>query len=331
MKLKKLAPIFASIIGLSSLAACTQPNEKVAFGEYWRPASLETDAFSETLVYSVDEKEPLSIMYDYNLAYENGTYTTNLVYDTKTGIYTYSTVLSIDAVYTWNELSSGPLHDSIVTETKFYASSAAFSPISSKKRVISHSPMNTTPISLEDCYTVWNYAVETTYSENAESVNSVITSYKVKYTGDKEECTNEIKDEPSTTGDVTIDHSKHNYLDNELFPLILRAIPNNESSAKVQTFNPFAKRTQKIALNFSADASDEFTFKINGNDVTKTLTYRPGTMVLDERNPGGTQTAWIAKASNPQSNEYHNVILRLETPIYYGFGDLVYKLTSATW
>ncbi len=331
MKMKKLAPVFAMLLGLSSLAACTQTNEKVAFGEYWRSASLDTAAFSETLVYSVEEKEPLSIMYNYGLAYEKGTYTTNLIFDEKTNVYTYTTELTIDAVYTLGDQTSVPLHDRITTKVQFHSADNALLPIASEKRVISHSPVNTNAVELSDCYATYNYEIKTFYTANAETVSSTVTYFEVNEENSNEGITDIPNSEPSQTGEITIDHSKYNYLDNEQLPLALRAIPTNENSAKIQAFNPFVKRTQNVALSFASDASAEFKFKQKGEDVTKTLTYRPVTMVLDERNPGGTQTAWIAKASNQQANEYHNVMLRLETPISYGLGTLVYTLVSTSW
>jgi hypothetical protein len=153
----------------------------------------------------------------------------------------------------------------------------------------------------------------------------------VQFEGDKEVITNEADGAPMQTGNVSIDHSKYSCLDNEQLPLAIRAIPTNVSSAKVSVLNPFGKATQMVSLSFSSETSTEFTFKRGEETVTKTLTYRPASMVLNERNPGGTQTIWVAKAADQQKNEYRNVILKMETPIYYNYGALVYTLTSVSW
>ena len=257
-------------------------------------------------------------------------YTTSLTFDTNTNVYTYVTELSIDAVYEYaNE--KAPLHDSVVTETKFHSSKNALTPISSKKRVVSHSPLNRDVTKLSDCYQTWNYSIETTYAAKAETANSVVTYYKVETNDGKETITNEVDGTPTQTGDVAIDHSKYSCLDNEQLPLAIRAIPTNVSSAKVNVINPFAKATQNVSLTFSTEESAQFTFTRGGENATNTLTYRPVSMVLNERNPGGTHTIWVAKAADQQKNEYRNVILRMETPIYYAYGALVYTLTSVSW
>ena len=121
------------------------------------------------------------------------------------------------------------------------------------------------------------------------------------------------------------------YLDNEQLIFALRAMAAKTSSAKLQVYSPFAEAVQKVGITFNAEESAEFTFLKNGTEETKALTYRPASIVLDEKNPGATQTAWVAKTTDSTKNEYRNVVLKLETPLSYGLGSLIYTLKSANW
>ena len=110
-------------------------------------------------------------------------------------------------------------------------------------------------------------------------------------------------------------------------------------AAKAVTAAPEA--APKVEKPQYAEGDDEALFDAvfggvkNGSEekVKSTITYRPVSMVLDEKNPGATQTAWIAKKpeTSSNSNVNRNVLLRLETPLSYGLGSLVYTLNSATY
>ena len=62
--------------------------------------------------------------------------------------------------------------------------------------------------------------------------------------------------------------------------------------------------------------------------VKKTIDYRSVTMKLSSSNPGATQTAYIATYDNAEMNTHRNVMLKLETPLAYNLGTLVYSLKS---
>ena len=47
--------------------------------------------------------------------------------------------------------------------------------------------------------------------------------------------------------------------------------------------------------------------------------------------PGTSQTVWVAKTTDAQKNSHRNAILRIETPLYYSMGSLVYELKDATF
>ena len=85
---------------------------------------------------------------------------------------------------------------------------------------------------------------------------------------------------------------------------------------------------QKIDLTFASETGGEFSYLLNGEEVKTTITYRPISLTIDDRNPGGTQTAWIAKTSNASNNTYRNMMLKLSVPLSYSLGNLVYTLSA---
>ena len=84
-------------------------------------------------------------------------------------------------------------------------------------------------------------------------------------------------------------------------------------------------------MSFSAEKGDDFTFQQNGTETSTAIQFYPVSIALDEKNSGQTQTAWVAKTTNPSNNRYRNVVLRLEAPLSYGMGSLIYTLKSANF
>ena len=97
-------------------------------------------------------------------------------------------------------------------------------------------------------------------------------------------------------------------------------------------YAPFTNAVQTIKASFaSKEEGTEFTFKKDAEEEKKSrvINYYPVTLSIDAENPGQSQTAWIAETGNAKDNLYRNVILRLETPISYNLGTLIYELSSA--
>ena len=118
--------------------------------------------------------------------------------------------------------------------------------------------------------------------------------------------------------------------------MALRCISMSVDSAKVKVYSPFNDETQKIKLSFDDEEDDSmevsyFDYTANPaatEKVKKAFNYRSVTMKLSSSNPGATQTAYIATYDNPEMNTNRNVMLKLETPLAYSLGKLVYSLKS---
>lgn len=325
MKGKKISTILALVLGMTALSGCTNSDQKVNFGNFWNTNAVDTnETIHETLVYDVTFEANETSLVDYTLAYKDGKYTTTLVSakeDDKT-VYTYTTTLNITAQYTLNGVTE-ECQDVVTSTVKFYAAEYGLQPISSEKEIKASSPTAITGTTASDCYQQYHYATKITYNEDCTEGKSVVTHYLTE--GDPK-----VKENT-----FAIDQKKLSYLDNEQVLLALRGVRNSTSSAKLNVYSAFAEAVQKVAWTFNAEVSAEFSFyKDGGEEKTKsTITYRPVNVVLDEKNPGATQTAWIAKKPETSStaNVNRNVILRLETPLSYGLGSLIYTLNSASY
>ncbi len=318
MKATKFAVAMATLVGVCSLAACTDPDKKIPFIDYWQYNSLLSkgeETVDETLVYKVAfEKGSGMDGVKYTLVYGDGSYTTHLK-STAQG-YEYTTSLTIPVSYTAGTQTAS-FTDSVETTVLFQGAGNALRPISSTKTVVSHSPTNTTSFELTDAYVAYDFTVITTYADDGTG-NSSVTYRTTEAT------------EATETSNFKYGGGDYSYLDNEQILLALRAIDKDTSAGTIKAYNPFIKSTQKISLSFGKATGQSFSFTENGTAVTRDISHREVTIKLNELNPGGTQTALIAAASDPQKNTNRNVMLRLETPLSYSLGKLIYTLTSAT-
>ena len=134
------------------------------------------------------------------------------------------------------------------------------------------------------------------------------------------------------TSNFSIDTKKYTYLDNEQLLFALRGLdPSSTSAPKFLVYNAFADVVQTIKVSFSSETGEDFEIVKNGTTVKDTIPYYSADVSIDSKNPGATQTAWLAKAIDPSVNTYRNVVLRLEAPLSYNLGTLVYKLKSANF
>ena len=315
---KTLATLF---LCATCLTACAGQNQKVSFSDYWRVDATSKQNVTETLEYEV-KYESNNIASAYKLDYTNGKYVTELSSATEADgrkVYVYKTELTITATYVFNG-EVAECKDSVKTEVKFEQGSV-LRPIYSRKEIKSTSPtesLSAEPTQLSQCFNEYDYTIETTYTGNSGAGNCKIT-----LNGEN----------PTTREDsFALDTEKYTYLDNEQLLFAIRGMRASASvSSTFMVYSPFARNGQKIKATFSAKAGTEFSFLRDGAPVKETIEYFPTSLVLDSKNPGATQTAWYAATTNPQDNTYRNVMLRLETPVSYNHGTLIYTLKSANF
>lgn len=317
MKAKKLFPILALALAFTTLCACTDADYKFTFHPNWCEKPMDNkETVSETLVYKVEGK---NINAPYALSYKNGTYTTTLT-STASG-YVYETALSVEVDFGFERET--PLVDTVTTRVEFLTSGNALRPVKSYKAVHSRSPLDVAePTKEESCYNEYKYTVETAYNPDGNANTTVV---------------NLLPETPvSTNMTFTYTDDEYTYLDNEQLILALRALPNSTTSGSVNVFSPYVKGMQRVKISCADQTSKDFKYALNGTATTSTIAYRTASVVLDAKNPGATQTVWIAKStvdsSNPNKhiNQHRNMILYMETPLSYTLGMLTYTLTSVT-
>ena len=235
-------------------------------------------------------------------------------------VYTYSTHLSIVAQYVLNETLSEPFTDTVTSEVKFKAANFGMQPLYSKKTIVSHSPTDSNAATkIEECYTLQSYTLETTYLADCTGGTSTIVRYNPS--GDASQ---------PIVNEFTVDLEKLSCLDNEQLLAVARCMRTGTTSAKANVYSPFSNMVQKVGFTFSAEETKKYTFARNDNPaVEEVVTFRPVSIVLDERNPGETQKAEIAKYEEVGGvNKNRSVILSLTTPLPYNLGILKYTLKS---
>lgn len=325
MQSKKKLALIAGLTGVMLFSACTSPSNKVKFNENWHlDTTFDIKAnLSETLVYSVNFEASANADNEARgLRYNQGTYTTELVSEYSESlqayVYRYSTTLSISGEHeckTTGEILN--FTDSVISEVFFTSAKQGLKPLSSKKTILSHTPTTTiSPTELNMCYTKYNYSVETTYNEDF-SGSSVQTVYY------------DDKDPVSKTTAFTPKDEDYTTVDNEQLLLAIRGM--NSYSSKFNVYNNSWKRSQLVALSAGSETSEEFSFKMNGEDKKATIAYVPVTLGIQEKNSGSDQTVWIAKTTERTNNTYRNVILQFSVPLYSAYGTFTYKLVEANF
>lgn len=321
MKIKKRIGALALLLCLTTSVACTASDQKIAFDDYWKSNVLApADGFYEKLEYKVsfDANENSTVSYAVNYT---GTYVTELQYVQEDGAeyYDYTTKLNVEATYTYKGVSSAPQQDSVESRVRLYAKS--LEPLYSEKTLCTASPLNASVATVADCFETFRYAVKTDYAAHTATVTKLDENMEAEKSG-------------KTASFSLDDADKYSYIDNEQLLLSLRAFPDSTSSGTLLCYAPFSDAVQKLKVNFSTAESKDFSYRKNAEEeATKTtIKYRPVTIQINAKNSGATQTAWIASNLGAgKDNVYHNVMLRLESPVAYELGTIIYELQSASY
>ena len=88
---------------------------------------------------------------------------------------------------------------------------------------------------------------------------------------------------------------------------------------------------QSVSVSKSNAEKTEFSFMIAGKEEAAAkhdVSYVPYSLAINDTAPGATQKVWVAETTKAENNEYRNVILKMETPLSFNLGTLVYELSS---
>jgi hypothetical protein len=256
----------------------------------------------------------------YSLSYSDGAYSTTLqtVSEGEKTYYRYETAFSIKATYALDAQTYETFQDSITSWVTFEKSSGSLQPIASHKEIITHSPTNANTVSsLQDCYSNVDYVIDVTYESDLSKGKAVVK--------------NRASENAASEKTFEIDDEKARYLDNEQLYLAMRAVnPDAYSSPELLVYAPFTAAVQKVKATFTkGKEASSYTFLRNGTSVTEDITCNSVKLAIDSSNPGASQTLWIAQRNT--LSQRRNVILKMQLPLSYNWGDLIFSLTSETF
>lgn len=324
MKTKRAFSLFSlAIVTSFALVGCGSESSTNFSSGWYKNTAIGTAELStnETLVYSVALKDGSNTNDTYAADYSNGKYTTTLTAENRDGehVYRLESKLTIDVQYSFkNKPDETVYHDEVTSTVLFRNSGSALQPISSEKTVKSASPYTLTPSSLAQCMAEYHYSVTTEYNGKKG-----VCTYQDLTENTDGSLPSPVKKSFTAGGD-------YSYVDNEQLLFAIRCMGLG-SSDKLRTFNASTQTVQTINVSPSKKATDEFTFTMNKETEKKVrpIEYYPTDISISSSTPGATQTAWFAKTTDVNNNLYRNVMLKLETPLSFGLGTLVYTLTEA--
>lgn len=311
---KKIIPIISAILCATTLAACTDTDKKVSFSAYWYKNANLPVLTTETLVYDVSFNEAAgtqSAGYD-SIDYD-GTYTTKLYL--KNDVYYYDTTLDVKVTFVVDGVTKEET-DKVVSHVEFTRETDGFSPIKSVKTIENHSPINGATAETYCSYAA--YSVTTVYDSDGKGGKCTIVN---------------SDNDASQTKSFDIDTEEYTYLDNEQLVFALRGInPSVSASPVFLVYDTFKNANYNINATFgSVVTGKDFKFTKNGAEFNDSIDYYAVKLAIDADMPGTAQTVWVAKTTDAQKNSHRNAILRIETPLYYSMGTLVYELKDATF
>ncbi len=320
-KNKKILPLLALTLSISTLTACIGGDKTVVFTPYWATdINVAEKNISQSLEYSVTFDKSSGIV-DYSVDYKNGSYKTELTTQTygenNQLTYRYVTALQVDVEYTLGE-EVYQSTDIVKTETIFHLTDNRLRPISSSKEIVATSPSYAVNAKdVKECYAITEYTISTLYNEGCTSGETTIT-------------TKDIEGEPFSKKEKFTIPEKYTYLDNEQLLFAISGVnPHVNSAPSFAVYSPFSKAMQTVDVKFSAVAGEDFTIDKDGESKEYTVQCFPVTIALNAKNPGATQNALYASYKN--SPEFRNVLLELKTPISFGLGTLIYTLEKANF
>lgn len=276
---------------------------------------------TEIVVYDVSFESGENSSYSVNYP-GGGTYTTRL--SAKDGKYLYETRLDIGVQYTCAGETSEIFNDFVQSSVTFESTQNGLRPVRSEKTSAAHVPVTASPSTLQGenaCYSAYYTRITTDYS-----VNKCTTEYFADASFETAHDTYKTQERSFEPDD------KFSLIDNEELLFAVRGIEGTSTNT-VYVYNTSAGKLQKVQISQSSKESTDFDFAIAGREsegtTHKGVSYVPFTVAISDTNPGSSQKLWVAATTDTDNNEYRNVILKMEAPLSFNLGTLIYKLKSA--
>lgn len=331
---KKIFAALTLALSTVALASCGS-NQKLSFNPNWQSGiitELET-ASAEQLSYAVTYNNAQNFMQGeyYTVEYcgknnsDPGLYTTTLEYSKDE--YTYKTKLEMSVTYTLaGGTQSATFNDVVETEVVFKKTNNTLRPVSSWKKVVSHTPKNVAATKLEEAYVLYEYEFAIDYKNDLSGGTFTTTDNSNPRTL----LTKEAYPDGKSVETFEIDSKKYTYLDNEQLLFAFRGLPSSTSGTKtVNVFNASLAKVEAATLAVGESAKTKFSLTIDGESSEPEISYTTYTLKSGNKNDPSVRTLWYANMTDRNNNLYRNVMLRMSVELFYGLGSFTYTLFKA--
>ncbi len=316
---KPLKFIFATLSCalLLGVTACGATPAVGISPNWYKDTNLSTNitGTKEVLTYEVTfEKGSNS---NYAVSYDTGAYVVTLQNVEYKGelAYKLTSTLNITGKYTLGT-EEKPFTDKVESECVFRNADRRLSPLYSKKSVHSTSPRADKPTTWDEAVKAYDYTVEITYGADNKTATSVYT--------DTANTANPTKKDYKLNANALL-------LDNESLLFAIRSFTLSDAATNVSLVNPYTQKQESVTITKTAQAEGKYTFKdVDANDsekVEKTITANAVQIKRNDRFTGKIISAYYATLSTTKN--YRAVMLKMENPLSYNLGKLVYNLVEA--
>ena len=344
--MKKKALVALACAGIASafvLTSCTGSAEYLYYSPNWDPHYQNNEL-----------TQPIHEEYEYEIKFYAGSglnsnnytvaYCTDENEQNKFGKYFVELDGTVNGTYTLVQDCTVPVTyfyggeaiclDNVVhSEVEFGMTSVGLRPIRSFKKLLSYSPTNGTPNSLDTFYRTFDYDIEIVYNGDATATESIkINDYEGTFLGYKTETA-----EPYASDWFGIDYAKYSYLDNEQLYFAFRGLSDSamQSTSHVNSYDESSNRVRTLIISAAAqgNTTDFQNATVNGVAIGETpVAYNAITLAVDSTNNGASQELWYASQSATIAGKSaRNLLLKIKTNIHYSVGALEYNLKSVDW
>ena len=316
----KISLISLSCASLLALSACAA-TPSVSIAPNWYNNTVLTSSISQTyekLTYAVKYEKGTNE--NYSVEYDDGVYTVELKNTTfnDESVYVLTSELQISGKYTMGSQTL-EFTDSVQSTCYFRNAKEQLYPLKSVKTVKSTTPYAKDAQSLEQAVKTYEYVTEVVYDPDE---NTAVATY----TDLKDESKNSQK-EYSLQDNLTV-------LDNESLLFAVRGVSLAANATEcAYVLNPYAAAQETVNITFKTQTKDaKYTFKNvdNGDASAKEYTLDVNTLSINRKATMAGKTVTAVYAAPVANNKtYRCVMLKMENPLSYQMGKLVYTLTEA--
>ena len=322
---KRSFACLALALPVLAFAGCASAVSRLTLSANWYAMPNITTNITgteESLLYTVtfesDGRE------DFSADYDEGSYAVRLTNTeitladgSKAQGYRLTSELTITGRFTVNGETGEDFTDTVTSEALFLDVSHELQPVKSVKHVVTHSPVTTTPDSIDEACVAYEYTYTAAYDNDLTTAD--IT---VEYA--QPEDMTDVQRTIKLSGDGS-------YLDNEVILFAMRGVSTADVSA-FRTVNPVTLAQMSCSMSAApALSTATMTFSVNGTSQERTMNTYAFSLGYTGSNAGQPQSLTYAAKAAEGENTYRNVLLQMDVPMLQSLGTFRYRLAEAVF